>query len=105
MKELHEGIVRGHFAIEIKNKKMLDVRYFWPTIYKNLNDFYKLCDACQCTKGLAMQSLAKLITTLPKQPFMKWGLDLMGPIKLVGWYTWNIYIYIYIYIYTYILLI
>jgi hypothetical protein len=64
MKELHEGIVRGHFAIEITNKKMLNARYWWPTMYKNVSDFYRSCDACQCTKGLAMQSLAKLIKTL-----------------------------------------
>jgi hypothetical protein len=46
MKELQEGIVRGHFAIEITNKKMLDARYWWPTMYKNVHDFYKSCDAC-----------------------------------------------------------
>jgi hypothetical protein len=27
---------------------------------------------------LAIQSLAKLMTSLPKEPFMKWGLDFYG---------------------------
>jgi len=27
MKELHEGVVTKHFAIDITNRKMLDVRY------------------------------------------------------------------------------
>ncbi len=26
--------------------------------------------------------MAKLVTTLPKKPFQKWGLDFIGPIKL-----------------------
>jgi hypothetical protein len=27
------------------------------------------------------KSLTKLETTLPKEPFMKWGLNVIGPIK------------------------
>jgi hypothetical protein len=28
--------------------------------------------------GLVTQNLAKLMTSLPKEPFMKWGLDFYG---------------------------
>jgi hypothetical protein len=41
-------------------------------MYKDVHDFYISCDACQRTGGLVIQSLAKLVTSLPKKPFMKW---------------------------------
>jgi hypothetical protein len=28
-----------------------------------------------------MQSLTKLVTSLPEKPFIKWGLDFVGPMK------------------------
>jgi hypothetical protein len=51
-------------------------------MYKDVHDYYKSCDACQRIGGLVTQSLVKLVTSLLKEPFMKWGLDFVGPIKL-----------------------
>jgi hypothetical protein len=39
---------------------------------------------CQNVGGLKIMNLEKLVITLLKELFMKWGLDFMGPIKLVG---------------------
>ncbi len=82
-----EGPLGGHFAIEIMQRKILDVGYWWPTMSKDVHDYYRSCDACQITGRLATQSLAKLVTRLLEEPFMKWGLDFVGLIKP----TTNIY--------------
>jgi hypothetical protein len=50
-------------------------------MYRDMHDYYRSCDACQRTRGLAIQSFAKLVTSFLEEPFMKWGLDFVGLIK------------------------
>jgi hypothetical protein len=40
-------------------------------MYRDMHYYYKSCDACQRTGGLAIQSLAKLVIRLLGEPFMK----------------------------------
>jgi hypothetical protein len=87
MRKLHEGPSRGHIVIKITQKKISDVGYWWPTMYRDVHDYCRSYDACQRTRGLATQSFIKMVTSFPKSPFMKWGFDFVGPIKLVGRYT------------------
>ncbi len=54
-----------------------------------MHDYYISCDACQRTRELAIQSLAKLDTSLPNEPFMKWG-----PIKPTRKYIGKKYIFV-----------
>jgi hypothetical protein len=59
----------------------LDAEYWWPTMYKDVHDYCKSYDACQRIRGLTIQSLAKLVTSLLKESFMKWGLILWGQLS------------------------
>ncbi len=72
MKEWQEDIIA---------KNILD-EYWWPTLFKDTHEFCKKCNSYQKIGGLKTKSLAKLVTTFPKEPFMKWGLYFIGPIKL-----------------------
>ncbi len=74
-------MAKGHFAANIVAKKILDVGYWWPTLFKDTHEFCRSCDSCQRIGGQKTKSLAKLIITLPNKPFMKWGFNFISLIK------------------------
>jgi hypothetical protein len=57
IKELHEGPSRRHFVIEVTERNILNVGYWWPIMYKDVHDYFISCDACQRTRRLVTQSL------------------------------------------------
>jgi hypothetical protein len=81
LSELHNGVGNGHFLIDITIRIILDVIYWWPTIHKDVLHFCKSCHNCQKLGNLTRTSMANLITILLEDPFMKWGLNCISPIK------------------------
>lgn len=47
------------------------------------------CDECQRASELTTQSLVNLVTILLKKRIMKWGVDFIELIKLIGRFTNN----------------
>jgi len=56
------------FFVNITTKRILDVGYWWPTLFKDTHDFCKSYESYQKIGGLKTKSLAKLVTTLVKEP-------------------------------------
>nr|GEV49440.1 hypothetical protein [Tanacetum cinerariifolium] len=47
LKACHEGPNGGHHGANFTAKKVFDVGFFWPTIYRDAHDLVKSCDICQ----------------------------------------------------------
>nr|GEW09223.1 reverse transcriptase domain-containing protein [Tanacetum cinerariifolium] len=47
LKACHEGPTGGHHGGNLIAKKVFDVGFFWPTIYRDAHTMIKSCDTCQ----------------------------------------------------------
>ncbi|RDX83563.1 putative mitochondrial protein, partial [Mucuna pruriens] len=70
----------GHYGSIRTSRKVLDYRFYWPTIFKDAYQFVSTCEKCQ-KAGMAISRRHEM----PQQPilfckiFDVWGIDFMGP--------------------------
>jgi hypothetical protein len=81
LEDFHEGPVSGHFGMNTNVRKILFLGYWWPTMHKDV-ELCQKCDICQHLKPICRNGKEPLEPIMAFEPFMKWGLDFMGPTKL-----------------------
>nr|GEU82043.1 reverse transcriptase domain-containing protein [Tanacetum cinerariifolium] len=70
---------RGHHGANFTAKKVFDVNFFWPTIYKDAYDLVKSCDSCQRQGKLSQRDEIPQNGIQVYEIFDVWGIDFMGP--------------------------
>jgi len=82
-----------HNSTCVPSKTLLQLCHLFMNItntwIRDVHEYCQTCDLCQWTSNTLAQNMAQLITTLLKEPFQKWGLDFIGPIKLTTCYYGN----------------
>ena len=68
----HQGEDRTFQAIRLK--------YFWPTMFKDVQQFVKTCETCQRTKLHYHGKVAPLCSLPVGEPFSRIHLDFIGPL-------------------------
>ncbi|XP_016740284.1 uncharacterized protein [Gossypium hirsutum] len=74
----HSSPSGGHFGGSHTGTKILQVGFFWPTVFKDVYAYVKSCDRCQRTRTLSRRNEMPLTSILKVELFDVWGIDFLG---------------------------
>ena len=79
MAETHEGAAGNHsggraLALEVKS-----LGFYWPTMNADCKAYAQRCDQCQQHASTIHSPTQLLRTMTAPYPFMRWGMDIIGP--------------------------
>ena len=59
--------------------KVMQTSFWWPTLFKDCQDFVQRCDKCHRTGNISKGNEMPLTRIIEIEPFDCWGIDFMGP--------------------------
>ncbi|GJU69203.1 reverse transcriptase domain-containing protein [Tanacetum coccineum] len=78
LKACHSGPTGGHYGANYTAKKIFDLGFYWPTIYKDAHDFVTRCDICQRQGKISQRDEMPQNSIQVCEIFDIWGIDFMG---------------------------
>nr|GEV56406.1 reverse transcriptase domain-containing protein [Tanacetum cinerariifolium] len=75
----HSGPTGGHHSALITRRKVYELGFFWPSIFKDAKDYVMRCDACQRSRNISSRSEMPQNNIQACDVFDIWRLDFMGP--------------------------
>ncbi|GJW06739.1 reverse transcriptase domain-containing protein [Tanacetum coccineum] len=60
--------------------KAMNLGYFWPSMHRDARELIRACDDCQAHASVPRLPKADMISVTSAWPFMKWGMDIVGPL-------------------------
>ncbi|GKC52850.1 reverse transcriptase domain-containing protein, partial [Tanacetum coccineum] len=70
---------RGHHSANIIAKKVYESGFYWPSVFKDVNEYVRRCDACQRSGNISSKNEMPQNNIQVCEVFDVWGLDFMGP--------------------------
>jgi hypothetical protein len=81
LKDFHDEPCGSHFADKRTTYKILNLGYYWPSIFKDSKKYVRSCDSCQMMGKPLPTNEMPLKPQVHIKPFEKWALDFIGPIN------------------------
>ncbi|GJT98247.1 reverse transcriptase domain-containing protein [Tanacetum coccineum] len=75
----HSGPTGGHHSPNITAKKVYESGFYWPSVFKDANEYVRRCDACQRSGNISSRNEMPQNNIQVCEVFDVWGLDFMGP--------------------------
>ena len=69
----------GHFSGQRTAAKVLQLGFYWPTLFKDAHQFVSTCDKYQRMGNISRKDEPPMHPILEVELFDLWGLDFMGP--------------------------
>nr|GEZ41439.1 reverse transcriptase domain-containing protein [Tanacetum cinerariifolium] len=74
----HSGPTGGHYGANYTAKKVFDLGFYWPLIYKDAFELVKRCDSCQRQGKVSQKDEMPQNFIQICEIFDVWGIDFMG---------------------------
>nr|GEW43670.1 reverse transcriptase domain-containing protein [Tanacetum cinerariifolium] len=79
LKACHSGPTGGHYGANYTAKKVFNLGFYWPMIYKDAFELVKRCDSCQRQGKILQKDEIPQNSIQVCEIFDVWGIDFMGP--------------------------
>ncbi|GJV35195.1 reverse transcriptase domain-containing protein [Tanacetum coccineum] len=80
IREVHMGSCGMHDGPRQVVAKAMNLGYFWPSMHRDARELIRVCDDCQAHAAVPRLPKADMISVTSAWPFMKWGMDIVGPL-------------------------
>lgn len=78
IEQCHSLPCGGHGGVMKTIGKIHEGGFFWPNLYKDVNNFVKSSDACKWTENISRRDELPQTNNLECEVFDVWGIEFMG---------------------------
>ncbi|GJZ32513.1 putative nucleotidyltransferase, ribonuclease H [Tanacetum coccineum] len=81
IREVHMGSCGMNDGPRQVVAKAMNLGYYWPSMHRDARELIRACDDCQAHASVPRLPKADMISVTSAWPFMKWGMDIVGPLS------------------------